>query len=844
MPSKLVLLAVLSFATIDLLHAQCPINPEGSPQPHLSGSGYCSTLWDPDGAGPLPQRLVVGGNTLLGGSQLLGGTLPSIQRVMTWDGSTWQPLGGGPGTNLFGIVSDLISWNGVLVAGGTFTTPGGPDYIAQWNGSAWQSLGTGAPTNVDAFAIWNGDLVVAGHTGSGTGTTLNLHTWNGATWSALPAPPALDQPTAMVTFEGELIVAGSQHLPLSTQHVLERWNGSSWATTIGSNGGIAAMAVRTNLAVGGSDTLIVGGAFTNLGGTAVANVARTNGAPSFAWSSIGGGLPTTCMSLLVHNSGLTNYTVVARTSSPSTPVMRYTTSSGSWTSIGGLGFAAITSYAGTYHGVNVGSASPCCHRYDGSSWVPVRGPGVVGEVRAAVASGGDTILGGTFAEISGVATNGIARWDGSTFTPLGTGMVGSSVEALVRLDNGDIVAGGNFVAAGGIAANHIARWNGTSWSPMGNGFDAPVYALCTMPNGDVIAGGAFTQEVGAPVLCNHVARWNGTAWSPMDLGMNNDVLALVVRNDGRLFAGGRFTIASTFSRYYVTYWTGSLWGQVGTAMNAPVHGLAARPNGDIVAVGEFTQASLLPMDRIARWNGSAWVTMGAASGNPGVVRAVHCLPNGDIVAGRGFHQPSAIADSGISRWNGSSWNGFSYLTSHTTSAPVQVLAFAQRADGDLVVGGSFHTAGMSMAYDLAAFQSTCMPSAAPYGNGCTSAAGPLSITADTLPWIGAAFRTTTTGVAPGSPGVGLIGLTQLSIPLPTLLPEGQPGCSLYTTPDAQLLLTNGPGDTATSSFALGNDASLIGVPFFQQTIALEFGAGGAITAIRGSNALSLVIGTL
>jgi len=97
---------------------------------------------------------------------------------------------------------------------------------------------------------------------------------------------------------------------------------------------------------------------------------------------------------------------------------------------------------------------------------------------------------------------------------------------------------------------------------------------------------------------------------------------------------------------------------------------------------------------------------------------------------------------------------------------------------------------------------------------------------------------------PNSLGLGIVGFTQLSIPLSALLPEGQPGCSLLTAADITPFAPNGPGNTATSSFALGNDSSLIGLTFFAQTIPLEFDTLGAIVAIRASNALSLVIGTL
>lgn len=834
------LVVSICLALAEPLAAQCLINASaGSPQPELTGYAHCSTLWDPDGAGPLSQRLVVGGHYFLAGAHLQSTQLPSAQRVMTWDGSTWEPLDSGPGTGHLSSVQALISWDGELVAGGTFT--GGPSYIARWDGTSWQALGGGFSTDVDALANWNGYLVAAGHVGSLSAPVPVLKLWDGATWTALPAPPLLGAPTAMVEFEGELIVAGSVSGSSPAQGVLERWNGTSWATSIVANSTIAALAVRRTLAVGGSDTLLVGGGFTSIGSTAVSHIARTSGAPAFAWSSVGGGLPSGCSHLHVHNSGLSDYVVVARTANTTTPVLRYTTATGTWSALGNWTPLAITSFAGSYHGVTISTTDTACRRWDGTQWVPVRGPGIVGEVHAMTRSGNDMVIGGNFATVSGIAMNCIARWDGSTFTPLGSGMTGSSVDALLTLDNGDIVAGGSFTSAGGTAANHVARWNGTSWAAMGSGMDQRVYALAKMPNGDVVAGGAFTNAGGA--WCSRIARWNGTAWSPMHTGMNDDVLALVVRDDGTLFAGGKFTIASTFSRYRVAQWTGSVWGQVGAAMNDAVHGLAARPNGDVIAVGAFTQASLLPVDRIARWNGSSWVTMGASSSDPDPVRAVWTLPNGDIVAGRDFGQPTGW-DFGLSRWNGSTWNGIGQLTGWTTNAAVHVRALAQRADGDLVVGGDFNLAGYTMASSLVALASDCMPTSVGYGTGCSSPAGPLALTADTLPFLGAPFRTTTTGVAAGSLCLSVIGLTQLAIPLDALLAEGQPGCTLLSSLDILMLALPDGSGVARSSFALNDDPSLIGVPFFQQTIPLEFDGSGAMVAVRGSNALSLLIGTL
>jgi hypothetical protein len=82
------------------------------------------------------------------------------------------------------------------------------------------------------------------------------------------------------------------------------------------------------------------------------------------------------------------------------------------------------------------------------------------------------------------------------------------------------VAGGRFTVAGGVSANCIARWDGTSWSALGSGMNCVSPAascLSVLPNGDLVAGGRFTSAGG--VSANGIARWNGTSWSALGSGM-------------------------------------------------------------------------------------------------------------------------------------------------------------------------------------------------------------------------------------------------------------------------------------------------------------------------------------
>ncbi len=138
----------------------------------------------------------------------------------------------------------------------------------------------------------------------------------------------------------------------------------------------------------------------------------------------------------------------------------------------------------------------------------------------------------------------MARWDGTAWRALGSGL-NDRVLALAVAANGDVLAGGLFNDAGGNpAADRVARWNGTAWQPLGAGLlgtvvDDFVYDVVIAPNGDVLVGGDFIDAGGNPAA-DHVARWDGTAWQALGTGLNGSVFALAVTSSGVVNAGGSF----------------------------------------------------------------------------------------------------------------------------------------------------------------------------------------------------------------------------------------------------------------------------------------------------------------
>jgi hypothetical protein len=85
-----------------------------------------------------------------------------------------------------------------------------------------------------------------------------------------------------------------------------------------------------------------------------------------------------------------------------------------------------------------------------------------------------------------------AQCESGWVSGIGVSGLDGRVNAVLALPGGVVVTGGSFNSAGGVAANGVALWNGSAWSALGTGIDGPVYALAVLPNGDVVAGGDFS----------------------------------------------------------------------------------------------------------------------------------------------------------------------------------------------------------------------------------------------------------------------------------------------------------------------------------------------------------------
>ncbi len=808
----------------------------------VSGTAYAVVEWDPDGAGPAAPVLVVGGRFDAAGAT-------STNNIAIYDLATnaFSTLGDG----VDGTVTALaVLPNGDLAVGGSFATAGSvmTAGIARWDGSNWSDIGGGLGFAVDALHVLaNGDLVAGGSFTVSTGAPTDcIARWDGSSWTGFAGgiggtPGARVSEIASLA-NGDIVAAGSFTIAGGVPcNNIARWDGTSWNWL-----GLGITQRVESLTIAQNGDVIVGGAFSSAGGVPANRVARWNGA---GWSAVGGGLSSTVDVLFTMANG--DIIAGGSFSSPFERVARWDGSA--WSGLDQGLSSTVYALAETTGGDLIAGGNfltsgttPMTRvaRWDGSSWSAI-GPGMDQKVESVLAlPNGEIIAGGDFTQAGSVQASKIARWDGSDWQPFSSGMVGGlpshGVQALARLQNGDIVAGGIFVLAGGVPARMIARWDGTNWNRFGTGMSGGswqfVDALEVLDNGDLIAAGLFSVVDG--VAANSIARWDGTTWHPLGTGVSSQVHAVEALPNGDLIVGGSFTTAGGVSADRIARWDGTTWSPLGAGLNNRVHAIVRLPNGDLIVGGEFSTAGGASAGGIARWDGSNWSALTPSGGNLDVF-ALEILPNGDLLVGGDFATFQGAAGNGIMRYDGTAWYGLELGSS--TFGGDTVEAMDVMPNGDVVVGGSFTVVGGVPSPWIARLSTTCPASAVAFGSTCVGPAGPMALTADTLPWTGSTFASTATGFAAGSLGVALVGLNQQSLPLAQLHPSGIAGCELSTSTEAIQLVVPAQG-TATQQFSIPNDPVFAGVTFAHQFLQGELAPQGALLSVSSTNALNLTIG--
>jgi trimeric autotransporter adhesin len=633
-------LLVVAHATMTA-HAQCDEGWfGGQPLTGTDGDVITSCEWDPDGTGPKPSQLIVGGFFKFAGDRF-------VSSIASFDGTAWHPLGEGLSSAVvrdgLALVSAAIPFRNNLVVSGWFDRSGSTplNSVAMWDGAQWTRMGEGFDARAKTFTIHNGELYAGGgFLRSGDQEVICVARWDGASWRDLDR--GLDGlVTGLVSFQGRLIACGDFGATANGLPVLRlaAWNGSRWSPVTedlrNANSGI----VTVNAITVFNDELVISGLFDSVGGVNAHGVAAYNGA---TWRPLGEGFATDTYALtfapyrgeLIAGGNLLNGVTLE-------------------------GFRGVAAWNGTrWRDIGLESASPF-------TLTPFRGE----------------LFGGSILPLDSWR---LAKWNGITWSGVGPGP--SGIIQAVESFNGELVAGGDFLQIGSVSnANGVGLWRDGSWIPLGQGFNNTVIDLDTS-TGWLYAAGAFTRA--GPNLVNGVARWDGTQWRPLGVGLAGSVYDLVL-HQGSLHAAGAFGFSGRTALNGVARWDGVRWQPLGSgAGGASREVFTLESIGiDLYAGGAFSSMGGTPANGISAWNGTAWRALSSGvQGDFPYVYDIDTLDGRPVIAGTFQSASSTPGTTGIARWTGSRWatlggglpgiTNFFAISLHTHR-------------GDLYVGGLF-----------------------------------------------------------------------------------------------------------------------------------------------------------
>jgi hypothetical protein len=640
--------------------AQCPAQPwqQMGNVPGVFGTVYSLVEWDPDGPGPSPSLLVVGGDIQAAGSR-------TVNNLATWDGQAWSTLGIGlprQSSSSVVAVSSLLVHDGQLIAcgyalAGTNGQALGP--VVRWTGTDWQTLGQ-VEGSGGAMIEFNGGIAAAVSTYTGSAWSPSVVWWNGASWQTLG------------TFD----------------------NGTPWNSIYG----LAAE----------NGNLIVAGNFTTANGAPSNGLARWTG---LAWEDMGLPVGAVCFAVAATGTDMVVSDVIPSGSSHVYQLLRR--DGGAWISLpspfGSLeqGRGNVMTISGDIYvtdygpgGVGGGGAYSGVARLVGSGWEPL-GTDLPG-VQALTQFRGQFVAGGVMTENGGRAISGVAQWSGSSWEPLAQGLSPVDFGPVITTSGAEIYASnvrtgdhdgsavvkwnghdwdwvlsastrrlevyqGDLILSANSPASGLLRYNGstvepigpasqgwsipyvlggrlysipevwsnpatvfrldeTGWTQLGPSFAFSIDSL-DMVDGDLYMLGLRDAESGIDM----VARWDGASWVNVGSWQLDSLWPLmvfsVVRFNGQLIACGQFfPYNNAFAVLSGDQW--QMWPSPFIAARSPVV-----MGGELVV--DAWPADNADENVIAKFDGSTWRTLGTVNATSGGgVLDMQALGRGVVIAGR------------------------------------------------------------------------------------------------------------------------------------------------------------------------------------------------------------------
>jgi hypothetical protein len=497
----------------------------------------------------------------------------AANNIARWDGLAWTALGDGISgdpysATVYALASD---GHGNVYAGGLFTTAGTASTanLARWNGETWSEVGGGVQAKEQVKAavtslIANGsDLYVGGLLISAGGVVLGgIARWNGSTWDNLQGgfwQEDYDPFVAAMTINRDGKIFATGRFSLAGGNCAKNmavWSGTEWHGLGADTSVDGFVSVMISDHTGG---YYVAGDFTCAGGLVVNHIAHWNGT---AWSGLGEGIQraqfAVQISTLVEDSNGSLYLA------------------GSFSQAGGLPVNNIA-------------------RWNGSEWQAL-GAGLNNHVTALVVDSQNNLFaGGAFPISNGMAFPyvTVVKWSNSQWENIGVGF-DNSVTALAVDSQNRLIAGGYFSTAGGVTANGLARWDGQTWSAIIDRNIAPANFLIS--TGDTLYGGGYSLWK----IQDGIFETIGSGFSNLR-GFKIGAQTLAFDSQGRLVVGGDFAYAGVTPANNIARWDRDHWEALGSGVDSTVSAVLVDSSGKLTIAGGFGLAGGKVSQNLAEW---------------------------------------------------------------------------------------------------------------------------------------------------------------------------------------------------------------------------------------------------
>lgn len=317
-------------------------------------------------------------------------------------------------------------------------------------------------------------------------------------------------------------------------------------------------------------------------------------------------------------------------------------------------------------------------------------------------------VGGTFDRADGVPAANIASYGPDGWSAVAEGLSGASGTSVLALHVSDfegsprLYAGGQFSSSGTTTLANVARWNGASWSPVGTGIPGGNISINSIATHTIdtvrtlVAGGYLTFSAGGNY--DLIYRYNGTAW--ISLGQVTSGPIRTVRSFGsHVYAGGSFYIIGGVYISTLARWDGA-WSPVPhTGTLSEVERLR------VVNDGTGPALYMLPGNEIAglsgagpaRFDGTTWSFLPTTGLHSTSMRDVAWLDDGSgpMLYGCGSNLFSVPPNSGrVGRLNNGVWELVGNATQPLFNNSASVLKAHDDGAGHVLFAGGNFTYGV------------------------------------------------------------------------------------------------------------------------------------------------------